>query len=204
MLRRITACGSSERKNWKMLDMCTGTGCIPALVCKEWSTSLFGGISAHAIDISEDSTSLTSVNAANALIGTGADDARSLDTWRMDIFGEDFIKWLEIHGPFDIVTFNPPYIPRSDWETLPVSVKEYEDPTALIGGEDGLKFYHHIAWLLEHTPLLHPGAWVTIEFGQGQAQAVKEIMGATGRLGKLEVWTDAFGVERALFCRAAS
>ncbi|KAG8818818.1 hypothetical protein FRC17_010694 [Serendipita sp. 399] len=122
----------------------------------------------------------------------------------MDIFGEEFIKWLEFRGPFDIVTFNPPYIPRRDWQTLPASVKDYEDPGALIGGEDGLEFYRRIAWILRQTPLLRSEAWLAIEFGHRQGQAVKKIMEETDKLDHVEIWTDAFGVERALFCRGKS
>ncbi|PAV18811.1 S-adenosyl-L-methionine-dependent methyltransferase [Pyrrhoderma noxium] len=36
-------------------------------------------------------------------------------------------------GPFDVITSNPPYIPLSEYISLPESVKDYEDPRALLG-----------------------------------------------------------------------
>ena len=46
---------------------------------------------------------------------------------------------------FDLITCNPPYIPRDVIPTLMPEVCEYEPIMALDGGTDGLDFYGRIA-----------------------------------------------------------
>lgn len=189
----------TEAKDWKVLDICTGSGCIPLLLCKEWPGHLRGKISTYGIDIGNEAVALSRENALRAI--SAPESQTSFEPMKVDIFREQFSQWISESCPFDVVTSNPPYIPDKDWENLPTSVK-YEDPRALQGGEDGLVFYRRIAELLATTPLLRPGGWLTVEFGIHQAEEVANILKKSGKLGSVEIWTDSFGMQRAAFCRA--
>src|SRR6201999_334678 len=125
---------------------------------------------------------------------TDSQNSHSFVARKFDIFSQEFLEWVSDMGGFDVVTSNPPYIPQKDWELLPISVKAYEDRGALQGGEDGLRFYRRIAELLKCAPLHKPGGWLTVEFGVGQAEAVRTILHNSGKLESGDIWTDCFGI----------
>jgi HemK-like putative methylase len=109
-----------------------------------------------------------------------------------------------VSGRYDVITSNPPYITTAEYDTLPTSVKDYEDPRALLGSlgevDDGLTFYRRIAHML--PDLLNPGPadWpcVMLEIGAGQGEAVKDIMKTVPCLDRAEIWDDAYGKPRAV------
>ena len=73
---------------------------------------------------------------------------------------------------FDLIISNPPYIPTGQLSSLPRDVQK-EPAMALDGGEDGLNFYRII---IKYTPrLLRSGACLMMEFGDGQAEAIKKL-----------------------------
>jgi methylase of polypeptide subunit release factors len=110
---------------------------------------------------------------------------------------------------FDIITSNPPYIPLDEYRQLPRSVKDYEDPHALLGdlpdipGTDGLTFYRAIARLVAQSGVLNESdeAMVVLEVGNKQAAAVETILKTEGRLSRTEVWLDPWGKERVVVGR---
>ena len=110
---------------------------------------------------------------------------------------------------FDVITSNPPYIPLNEYRQLPRSVKDYEDPRALLGdppdirGTDGLTFYHAIARLVAQAGVLNEGdrAMVILEVGDKQAGAVEAILKTEGRLNRTEIWFDPWGKERVVVGR---
>ncbi|KIM33289.1 hypothetical protein M408DRAFT_19607 [Serendipita vermifera MAFF 305830] len=188
----------SETKEWKILDMCTGSGCIPLLLCNEWPSHLGEEVSAYGIDIGDEAISLAQENSRRVLKDSIA--SPSFKPMKFDVFSKGFAQWISDTGPFDVVTSNPPYIPEKDWDSLPAAVK-YEDRRALEGGKDGLIFYRQIAELLTKTPLLRLGGWLAVEFGIHQAEDVRAILEGSGVLDQVDIWTDCFGVQRVAFCR---
>ena len=75
---------------------------------------------------------------------------------------------------FDVIVSNPPYIPSGDIAGLDEEVREYEPRLALDGGSDGLDFYRDItASAKKH---LKNGGRLIFEVGQGQAEAVAEML----------------------------
>jgi release factor glutamine methyltransferase len=76
-------------------------------------------------------------------------------------------------GYFDYIFANPPYIPRGRRSKLPLSVRKYEKPRALFGGKDGLFYIRRL--LKEVRNRLKPEGEIWLEFGFGQAAAVKKI-----------------------------
>lgn len=176
-----------------ILDLGTGTGCIPILLCHGWPK---GRVRAHGIDISSDAVRLANENAASC--GLSPDTFNAVQG---NFLSPDFMSNLSHHlaPPFDIVTSNPPYIPWDEYLQLPASVIEYEDPKALFGGPSGLEFYRAIARLTSRTGFLSTGALVALEIGHNQAGAVQTIMHAAGFT--TQVWLDSWGKERTIIAR---
>ena len=74
---------------------------------------------------------------------------------------------------FDLLVSNPPYIPSAEIETLQPEVRDFDPSAALDGGVDGLDFYRRIS--AEAKPFLKPDGKIMLEFGDGQADAIKNI-----------------------------
>lgn len=128
--------------------------------------------------------------------------------WQESIFASSFTENLLARLGKDsrgaqrkvgLLTANPPYIPLAQYRALPRSVREFEDPAALLSGqndEDGLRFYRRIADLL--PAVLEPtgeGPRVAVEVGEGQAGDVAALFKEQG-MSKVEAWKDQWGVER--------
>ena len=74
---------------------------------------------------------------------------------------------------FDLIISNPPYIPSAEIATLQPEVRDFDPRAALDGGADGLDFYRMIA--AQAKPFLKPDGKIMLEFGDGQAEAIREI-----------------------------
>ncbi|KAF8325228.1 S-adenosyl-L-methionine-dependent methyltransferase [Cantharellus anzutake] len=161
-----------------ILDICSGTGCIPLLLMSELSSRI-----ASATALRECHELLVNTSARHTSF-----------------------------APFTIITCNPPYIPRHEYETIDASVREFEDPTALLGNDprsktddpEGLAFYRRISELLTpscNAPLLQDsGGILALEVGQGQAKMVRSILQETciGTFRSFEIWEDQWNVERVV------
>jgi release factor glutamine methyltransferase len=142
------------------LDFGTGSGCIAiALAAKCPDAKIV------ATDISADALALAKVNAAKNNL------AERIKFLQGDGFAalENFAS----SNQFDLIISNPPYIPSAEIETLEPEVKNFDPRGALDGGADGLIFYRKIA--TEAKPFLKPDGKIMLEFGDGQADAVKNI-----------------------------
>ncbi len=71
---------------------------------------------------------------------------------------------------FDLIVSNPPYIRRSDIDTLVPEVSRWEPRGALDGGLDGLDYYRRIA--ARAFRYLAPHGALAVEIGAGMGQAV--------------------------------
>lgn len=192
-----------------VLDLCTGTGCIPLLLCHLWPP---GSTRAHGVDISQDAIRLATDNAARCNIPSF--QPSSLTPYSQNVFvpvlgdlrNPDVLKRLL--PPFDVITANPPYIPKREYDELSLSVKNYEDPAALLGDppdseeQDGLTFYHLISRLLTQKGMLRDGSIVALEVGQAQADAVEGILQQSAGLRNTQVWKDPWNVKRVVLARA--
>lgn len=145
---------SSGKK--KLLDLCTGSGCIPVAAAANSNVTAIG------IDISADAVRMAEINAQNH----GLEDRVSFEV--CDVFEKDCF------GKFDIITSNPPYITDEDMLTLPRDVSDFEPLTALAGGEDGLMFYRLITEIAPKN--LMPDGLLIFEIGIGEGEAVASLM----------------------------
>ena len=96
-------------------------------------------------------------------------------------------------GRINLAISNPPYIPRSVYEKLPSSVKDFEPKIALYGGEDGL---YHIQQIISEAPkFLVKGGWLILENHFDQSNKIKNLLRDSG-FNSLKTINDTFGIGR--------
>lgn len=105
--------------------------------------------------------------------------------------------------PYTLITANPPYIPKEEYDDLDGSVRNWEDRKALLGTDgDGLGMYRKIAELVRAEGVLQKrGAMVALEVGKGQAGAVQDMIDASGVFDDVEIWKDPWDIERVVVGR---
>jgi release factor glutamine methyltransferase len=113
-----------------------------------------------------------------------------------------FIGGTLPEGDFDLVLANLPYVAERDWPSLQPEVTQWEPREALLAGPDGLDAYRDLgARILD---LYRRGGQIkealALEVGEGQAEAVGELMRETG-FGAIETRRDLAGIERVVLGR---
>ncbi|KAJ4483232.1 S-adenosyl-L-methionine-dependent methyltransferase [Lentinula aciculospora] len=182
-------CSSYSSRPISLLDLGTGSGCIPLLLCH-----LCPNIVATGIDISPNAVQLANENATLC----GVPHSRYKASL-CDFAHPGFPKAEAINPPYDILTSNPPYITSDEYLQLSDDVANFEDPTALIGGYDGLEFYRLIARLIARDGFLSPEAVVALEVGHSQADAVCDMLNPTGF--RTSIWMDPWGKKRTVIAQ---
>lgn len=137
----------------RLLDLGCGTGCIGLSLAK------LGGFAPTLTDISPACLALTLRNAARLGV-----DVR--------IAHGDLFEALTPGETFDVICCNPPYIPRSEVDSLQLEVLQ-EPRLALDGGPDGLSFYRRLA--AGYAPFLTKGGLLALEIGFDQGEAVRAL-----------------------------
>ncbi|KAF9482159.1 S-adenosyl-L-methionine-dependent methyltransferase [Pholiota conissans] len=204
VLRLADSLAPTPAQPVSLLDLGTGSGCIPLLLCHLWPP---GSIAAHAVDISPHALRLAQDNAdlcgIHSRLSSHLKSPKNTFTiTAANFLAPDFAETaLRINPSYDIITSNPPYIPWKEYLQLPRSVIDFEDPKALFGGPSGFDFYHAIARLVSHKDILKPDALVALEVGHDQAATVENIMRDTGRFQRTEVWPDPWGKQRTVIAR---
>ncbi len=168
----------------RILDLCTGSGCILLSLLK-YSNECEG----VGIDISEETLKTARENAEKLGL-----DAVFLAG---DLFGPlaDFVSERTPDRLFDMVVSNPPYIETAVIDTLMPEVRDHEPFCALDGGADGLQFYRRI--LAEAPAHMRRGAVLLFEIGCGQGEAVARLMQEAGFV-QVEVLQDYAGLDRVV------
>ncbi len=175
--------GMFLEENPRILDLCTGSGCIGLAVAsrvKDAKVTL-GDISRQALLIAKK-------NAAELKL-SGRVTCVQVDALE---------KPAPFLGKFDMIVCNPPYITTEQMGQLPHSVKDFEPHLALHGGEDGLIFYRAIA--KKYAQALKNGGYLCFEFGMGQGDDVCRILEENGYT-ILERSRDYNDRERAVIAR---
>lgn len=174
---------TGRKMNARILDLCCGSGCITCAIGHEMPATRL-----VAIDISANALEVCRKNiAAQKLIS------------RVICMQADALSSPPLGiGEFDMIVSNPPYIASEEIKTLDVSVKNFEPVWALDGGEDGLKFYKAI--IKYWKSLLRQGGYLLFEVGEGQAQAVRDMLSAAG-FGYTDTRKDTLGIDRVVFGR---
>lgn len=166
----------------RILDLGTGTGCIPISILTEYSD-----ITGVAVDLSAEALEMARFNANRHGVGS-----------RLTTLKGSWFDPLEPGERFDLITSNPPYIETADIAGLMVEVREHDPHLALDGGADGLVAYRAIA--AEAPLFLKPEGVLLLEIGSGQGQAVSDILVGAG-FAEVEVTQDLGGHDRVILAR---
>ena len=165
--------------NDKVLDICTGSGCIIISLM-----NYKNGIEGYGTDISEEALKLANENA----------DRLCKPDNRPEFILSDLFADVK-HTDFDVILSNPPYIKTSDIENLMIEVKDYDPYIALDGGEDGLLFYKEIA--KKAPDYLKIGGYLLVEIGYDEGEAVKELFIQNG-FDSVKIIKDLAGCDRVV------
>ena len=163
----------------KVMDMCTGSGCILISVCKN-ATGLEGfgyDISKQALHVAKENARINDV---------------AVEFERSNLFDDVSEK------EFDLIMSNPPYIPTAVIATLMPEVADYEPMQALDGHEDGLFFYRKIAQ--DSKRCLKADGKLLLEIGHDQAKEVSQILVAE-QFTDIQVIKDLAGNDRVVLAR---
>ncbi len=165
----------------RILDLGTGSGCLLLALLSELPQATGLGV-----DLSPGALTLAVINAGRlGLAGRARFERRS---WGAGL-----------QGVFDLIVGNPPYVGAADLAGLAPEVRDFEPRLALIAGPDGLDAYR--ALIPDCVRLLAEGGRIALEIGQGQGDAVAELVARAGLTG-VERRPDLAGIERCLVARA--
>jgi len=175
-------------KGWRILDLCTGSGCIALALGTAFPDAIVYGI-----DFSETAIEYAGKNA-------GINGVRNVTFIQGNLF-EPVRESLINGGPhlkFDLIVSNPPYIKTGDIKDLQQEVREWEPAAALDGGEDGLDCYKII--IPESMNFLRDRGLLILEIGMSQAAEVTMIAREAGFSG-ISLIRDYAGIERIVIAQ---
>ena len=163
----------SAEEGDKILDMCTGSGCIAVSVAKA---------------LKKKNVSVTAADVSDAAIMLAQENARLNDV-NVTFVQSDLFS--NVRGRFNIIACNPPYIKSGEIPYIQKEVRENEPRVALDGGDDGLDFYRRIA--KDVKSYLAKDGMLIMECGEGQANDILQIF---SKRDYAIVLKDFAGVER--------
>jgi len=122
--------GENRQKSPKILDIGTGSGCIPIVLANSISKA-----KVCSVDVSAEAIAIAQENAKDNHL-------------KIEFYHRDFLKWEDFSWDkdWDIIVSNPPYVKESEKELMSKNVLDYEPHTALfVEDSDALIFYRRIA-----------------------------------------------------------
>ena len=160
----------------KILDIGTGSGCIAISLAKE-----FKNASITAIDISKEALEVAEKNLKIH-----------------NCYNQIQLKLIDfknLNSKFDLIVSNPPYLTNDQFNNTDPEVKNFEPKLALVGGDDGLKFYREYSNDLKN--LMNKSAYFICEIGINQRHDCEQIFENSG-LYLNKIVNDLQGIERIL------
>jgi HemK-like putative methylase len=148
---------SRDRIGVRCLDIFSGSGCI--------GVSLLSSIKGIHCDFGEkDSGFLEQIRINTAL--------NDIDPSRFDIYGTDIFSG--IHGKYDYILANPPYVAEDRKDEVGEDVLAYEPHIALFSGPDGMDIIK--VFLSDARDHLEEGGVIYMEFDEGQRDWIDNIL----------------------------
>lgn len=114
-----------EAEPSRVLDMCTGSGCLAVL-----SALNFDEAQVDAVDISADALTLASINIGKYKLEE-----------QVRLVQSDGLSQIPEGLEYDLILCNPPYVDLFEMNNLPPEYR-FEPVLALASGDDGLDFSH--------------------------------------------------------------
>ena len=136
----------------RVLDLCTGNGSLAVL-----AAMAYPDVVVDAVDISDEALAVARINV----------DQHGLAD-RITLLHSDGLQ--AVHGPYDLILCNPPYVNADSMKKLPAEYQA-EPELALASGEDGMDFTRALFAALRAEPdrYLGPDAVLVLEIGNERA-----------------------------------
>ncbi len=143
-----------RKKQYKILDIGTGSGCLAICLAKELTNSKI-----TAIDISKRAINVAKKNIKLKKL------EHQIDLKLIDI--------NKIKDKYDIIVSNPPYLTECEYEKAQEEIKNFEPKVALVGGADGLQIYRILSKIIDY--IMANNSYFVCEIGKGQLDSIKDI-----------------------------
>ena len=175
-----------KSNNLTILDIGTGSGCIPIVLKKEIPNA-----DVSAIDVSEKALEMARKNALDNQVEVNFILQDILQYSNLQIYKSSNIL-------FDIIVSNPPYVRNIEKQEIKKNVLEYEPHLALfVEDSDALLFYRKIAQLALKS--LAPNGKLFFEINQYLAKETVELLEQLG-FKNIELRKDLMGNDRMICC----
>ena len=168
-------------QNPKILDLCSGSGCIAATLALEIDNS-----EVLAVELSDKAYNYLTTN------------IKRNKAFNVTPILCDACEYEPPH-PLDLIVSNPPYIKTDVLASLQDEV-QFEPSMALDGSDDGLYFYR--TFVERYKNHLKSGGYFAFEIGFDQADDVVNILQQAGFL-SIKVIKDLSGCDRVVVARKA-
>ncbi|WP_318640999.1 peptide chain release factor N(5)-glutamine methyltransferase [Flavobacterium ardleyense] len=172
---------SNKSKQLRILDIGTGSGCIPITLAKNLNNS-----EVSAVDISRDALKVAEVNA-------------EINKVKVNFIEMDILKTTKLSETYDIIVSNPPYVRELEKQEMHKNVLEFEPHIALfVEDEDPLLFYLKITQLASKS--LSEGGQLYFEINQYLGERMVQLL-SDYKFRDIEIRKDIFGNDRMIFGR---
>ena len=169
------------KESSKILDICTGSGCIAVALAHSLKKS-----QVYGVDISEEAIETARKNATLNQV--------DIHFLQKDIFSSDFEK--EINHQFDVIVSNPPYVREGEKQYMHRRVLNFEPALALfVEDNNPLLFYHQI--LKIGQSLLNDNGKIYIEINEAFGEEMISLLTEYG-YNDIRLYKDIHGKDRML------
>ena len=172
----------------RIIDLCTGSGCIAVSLAKELAAARI-----IATDASEKALAVARENSRRHGV------AERIRFLQGDLFGP--LEELDLRGQVDILVSNPPYVLAGNLSTLQPEVRDYEPQMALIAGPEGTEIAIRI--IRTAPEYLKQNGALIMEMGMGQSEALMRAVAATSAYAGPDILKDLAGINRVIVARKA-
>jgi len=170
----------SKKKDLKILDIGTGSGCIAISLAKNILNS-----AVFAVDVSEKALAVAEKNA-------------TLNKVAVTFLHKNILETNHLDQKFDIIVSNPPYVRNLEKAEIKPNVLENEPHLALfVPDNDPLIFYKKIAELAAAN--LNPNGQLFFEINQYLGKETQDLLESLG-LKNIELRKDIYGNDRMIAC----
>lgn len=170
----------SKKKNLRILDIGTGSGCIGISLAKNIPNS-----EVFAIDVSEKALAVAEKNS-------------KLNTVSVTFLHKNILETTSLDQKFDIIVSNPPYVRNLEKSEIKTNVLDNEPHLALfVADDDALIFYKKIAELAAAN--LNPNGQLFFEINQYLGKETLDLLESLG-LKNRELRKDIYGNDRMIAC----
>ena len=174
---------ANEHSSPRILDVCTGTACVPVAIAANCAPA---ALTAIELD-----------NHVHAIARRNIEKHELTD--RISLLQGDLFSPLEDDASFDVITANPPYVTDEEMNTLQPDVRLHEPGLALRGGADGLDIVRRL--IPEAAGHLTGGGALLLEIGEQQGDAVVQSFAVSNQYEPAEIVKDLEGRSRVVRAR---